>query len=581
MNKNFFIEQKNHFTQILPKTVVQLIIILLIVLIVEITLFNINSYRVLDDSSKKEYTQKDFKYIETLDDSIYIKIENIDTEVKTIKLDLDTFESVDYEVLYTDETSSNLQGVPVKKYINDYENSKYIATYFSGESKEIGVKIYSSLANIEKITVNAKIPFNFNIIRVLILYGIVAFVYLLKTREVFKIPYSKNNIFQVITVLFVLFVFILIIYFISEYSRNPAEEYDFYSKDFVHALSKGQVHLEAEPSQKLMNLDNPYDDGERVEKGLIRGSDFLWDVAYYEGKYYVYFGILPAILMLPYHLITGEYVSTVLAVLIFSIITAISLKELIENVFNRFFKEVPFKFMVFSLIILLFGSQILWLNGIPRFYELSVISALCFAVTGINFMFYATEENSKHTYLYMFVSALMLSLSVACRPTQLFTSLIILPVIIRIFLRNIKDKKEIIKNILAIAIPYLIVGSLLMYYNYIRFGSIFEFGSSYQLTINDMSNLRNRFMTIGMGIVCSLFSIPMFLPNFPFMCYHNNLLTFYGYYYIENFMGGLFAMVPICLFIFGIYKVWKRTEKKRLLKFTITLILVRNVNVFD
>ena len=143
-----------------------------------------------------------------------------------------------------------------------------------------------------------------------------------------------------------------------------------------------------------------------------------------------------------------------------------------------------------------------------------------------------------------------------------------------------REKKNIIKNISAIAIPYLTVGVLMMYYNYIRFENIFEFGSSYQLTINDMSNLRNRFMTIGMGIVCSLFSIPTFLPNFPFMQYHNNLLTFNGYYYIENVMGGLFAMVPICLFIFGIFKVWKRTDKKRLINFIITFIIVRYSNVF-
>lgn len=192
-------------------------------------------------------------------------------------------------------------------------------------------------------------------------------------------------------------------------------------------------------------------------------------------------------------------------------------------------------------------------------------------------MFYSTEEKSKHKYLYMFMSCLFLSLAVACRPTQLLSSFIILPIIIKTFISNIKNKKDILKNILAVTVPYLIVGMLIMYYNYIRFDSIFEFGSSYQLTINDMSNLSNRFMTIGVGIVCSLFSLPTFLPNFPFIRCHNNLLTFYGYYYIENMMGGLFAMVPICLFIFGIGKVAKRTNKKSLLKFIITLIVVGTI----
>jgi len=559
-----------------------LLIIFLIVVGLEIALFNFNSFRILNNNSKQEYTQEDFDYVqnEGEEDLIYIKIENVNTEIKTLHLELDTFEPVDYQLLYTDKTSSNLRDLPAKKYIEDYENSKYIPCYLSGESQTIGIKVFSSFANIEKVTINEKIPFHFSISRVAVLYGIIVFIYLLKTQEIFKIPFSKKNFSQELILLIVLFVFILLIFIITQYNSNLEEEYDFYSKDFVHALSKGQIYLETEPSEKLINLENPYDDGERIENGLRRGSDFLWDTAYYNGKYYVYFGILPAILMLPYHLITGEYIKTLTAVLAFSILTAISLKALIKNVFDRFFKEVPFKFVVFSLIILLFGSQVLWLDGIPRFYELSIISALFFAVTGINFMFYSTEEDCKHKYWYMFVSCLLLALAVACRPTQLLTSIIVLPVILKTFIQNVKEKKDIAKNILAVAVPYLTVGILLMYYNYIRFGSILEFGASYQLTINDMSNLGNRFMTLGMGIVCSLFSIPAFLPNFPFMIYHNNLLTFYGYYYIENVMGGLFAMVPICLFIFGFYKVWKRTDNKILRDFIGVFILTRNFNVF-
>ena len=127
--------------------------ILLIVLILETTLFNINSYRIFNDSSKKEYTQNDFEYIETEENITYIEIKNIDTEVKTVKLELDTMESIDYEVLYTDATSSNFRELPIKRYIDDYENSKYIATYLSGESESIGIKVYSNLVNIEKVII--------------------------------------------------------------------------------------------------------------------------------------------------------------------------------------------------------------------------------------------------------------------------------------------------------------------------------------------------------------------------------------------------------------------------------------------
>lgn len=557
-----------------------LFIILLVVLFFEMTLFNVNSYRVLNNDSKIEYSKEELEYFETNPAETYIEIKNINTEIKTIHIELDTTENVEYQVLYTDETSSCLRELPRKRYIESYKNSEYIPCYLSGKSQVIAIKLFSDIADFEKVNINEKIPFHFNVARVCILFGIITFIYLLKTREMFKVPFYQKNYGQELVLIMILFVFLLIIGFICKYSVNNLEILDNYCIDFVDALSAGQVHLLEKPSEKLLDLENPYDDGERVSSRLIREQDFLWDVAYYNGKYYMYFGILPAILMLPYHLITGKYIFSAEMVWFFSILSAISLKALIKNVFNRFFKEVPFKFMVFSFIMLLFGSQILWLNGIPRFYELSIISALFFAVTGINFMFYSTEEDGKHKYWYMFIACLMLSLSVACRPTQLLSSIIVVPILLKIFIQNVKEKKDIVKNILAVAVPYLTVGIALMYYNYIRFESVFEFGASYQLTINDMTNLSNRFMTIGMGIICSLFSIPNFIPNFPFMYCHNNLLTFYGFYYIENVMGGLFIMAPICMFIFGIVKVWKRTENKRLLTFTSTLIIVRNCNVF-
>ena len=175
-------------------------------------------------------------------------------------------------------------------------------------------------------------------------------------------------------------VFLLCVTLLSAYSvEQNVLTYDFYSKDFVMALSKGQVHLEEIPHENLVNLENPYDSYARAEC-LEKDIDYIWDAAYYEGKYYVYFGILPAIvLMLPYYLLTGKLMTTRVAVLIFSILAAVSLLSLVKNVFKRFFEKLPFKFMVFSLLIVLFGSQILYLNGIPRFYELAIISALFFA----------------------------------------------------------------------------------------------------------------------------------------------------------------------------------------------------------
>ena len=145
---------------------------------------------------------------------------------------------------------------------------------------------------------------------------------------------------------------------------------------------------------------------------------------------------------------------------------------------------------------------------------------------------------------------------------MLFTSLIALPVFIKIFVKNLRKKQNIGKSIASICIPYILIGSLLMYYNYIRFNSIFEFGASYQLTVNDMSSLKNRIITIGTGIVCNLFGMPSFTSSFPFIETNKNILTFYGYYYIEDMIGGLFILTPICFAIFSLRKLWKKSENK-------------------
>ena len=61
-------------------------------------------------------------------------------------------------------------------------------------------------------------------------------------------------------------------------------------------MADGQLYLEVEPPQWLVDMDNPYDKGARDELQKQTGESYLFDVAYYEGHYYVYFGVLPVLL---------------------------------------------------------------------------------------------------------------------------------------------------------------------------------------------------------------------------------------------------------------------------------------------
>ncbi len=539
--------------------------ILIIVILVEIFIFNFNSYKNLFEKNEYEFTKEDFSVYEKREDSIYVEIDNISTEIKTLYISMNpTIDVVEYQFLYTDDTSSEFRSLPSKTYVQNIESSKYISTYLSGTSNKIGLIISDPNVDIISIGINKNIPFNFNLIRVSILFLSILFIYSLKKLKIFQVPFSNYDYKQEWVLLIIFLIFCCTACYINNYSQSA--DMDYYSYNFVDSLSKGKISLEEIPNENLIALDNPYDYTERNEAGLIRDVDYIWDVALYDGNYYVYFGILPAIILLvPFHIITGGYLSVNIAILIFSILTAYSLKELIKNIFDKFFKDIPFKYMIYSLLILLFGSQILVLNGTPRFYELAIISGLFFAITGINFMF-MFFKNKKIKYI--FLASMFFSLSVACRPTMLLVSLIfVIALFINYPIGKNTNKKEMLKLFSLTIIPYIIVGSLLMYYNYIRFDNIFEFGASYQLTLNDMSNLKNRFMTLGIGIMCNLFGLPTFSMEFPFISTNYNLLTFYGYYYVEAMLGGLFILVPICFSIFLIRKLYKKTKNKETYKF--------------
>lgn len=548
--------------------IINILKILLISIILEITLFNITSYRTLiGDYKKKEYTLNEIEYSED-DNKVLLEISDINIEVATVKLEISgvTDEVIDYVVAYSDETSSYAtRDLPSKTYVASSEKSKYIPCFLSGDVSKIVIKIDSdsyTKYGIDKIVINDKIPLEFNILRVSIVFFIILIFYFMKTSEILNSDYSYKNKNQEKILLITMFAFICITISINIVASRKVE--DTYNKGLVDAILSGTVSLLEKPSEELLSLNDPYDVIER--NSSVARESYLGDMALYDGNYYVYFGILPVlILFLPYYLITGKYLIYSMAVLIFSILIIIVLKELLVTIYKKWFKDIPFKIVLLSLIILYSGSLILYVNGRAKFYEVAIVSGLYFTLQGISFIFKATEEDNVK-YKYIFLGTLFLALAVACRPTQLIASLIILPILIKIFIENVRKKENIIKSIVSIGLPYLVIGISLMWYNYIRFDSVFEFGAKYQLTACNINKLQNRFFTIPMGVLCNLFSIPKIIPDFPFVTVQNdNIIKFYGYYFANGMIGGLFILSPICFFIFYIFKIGKKIKNKKLL----------------
>src|SRR3954469_25137775 len=87
---------------------------------------------------------------------------------------------------------------------------------------------------------------------------------------------------------------------------NPPGEEDYYNF-LVRGWRAGHLYMAKEPSPAMNALDDPYDPAQNGEARLGNPS-------YYRGHYYLYFSPVPAaLLMLPWHALTGRELGTTYA----------------------------------------------------------------------------------------------------------------------------------------------------------------------------------------------------------------------------------------------------------------------------
>lgn len=101
-----------------------------IVLLLEVTVFNINSYRTDFGSLKYEYFYEDTIHENTnitTDNTQYVFLKDINTRVKSVYVELsglDENQVVDYDIFYSDSSTSN-RFLASKNYCQDVDKTKY------------------------------------------------------------------------------------------------------------------------------------------------------------------------------------------------------------------------------------------------------------------------------------------------------------------------------------------------------------------------------------------------------------------------------------------------------------------------
>ncbi len=386
--------------------------------------------------------------------------------------------------------------------------------------------------------------------------------------NIFREPYTGKPS-QEIIIISLIFLFIILLAikpnFISDYL---GEENDIYNKYLVDAILEGKVSIDIEPAEELKNLENPYDPNQRV------GVEHSFDTAYYNGQYYVYFGIVPAILIfVPFKLITGLYLPTNVGTFLFVCLSMVAGTILIIQIYKRWFKKIPFNLLFLFIIAGLISGLYVWNTWRMWAYELAIMSGYFFVQLGLVCMFKATNDKEKVNLKYLFFACLSMALAVGCRPTLVLASVLLLPFLYKIVKQAYKDK-FLKKTLLFIIVPYMIVAIPLMIYNYARFGSVFEFGAKYQLTIVDVTNLSERYKDIPKGMYQYLLEPPHLKEEYPYIYTDYSTEGHTANYCSGGIVGGiLFFNLTIISCVFW-YKYYKKVKDPILKGMMITLPFV-------
>ena len=313
----------------------------------------------------------------------------------------------------------------------------------------------------------------------------------------------------------------------------------------TQAFQKGQTYLLVDPNPELLKLQNPYDLQQR------KGLDYLWDTTLYNGKYYLYWGPVPAVLGVLINFVTSRPVTD--TGLVFSFILGTVLFSVL--LLKKICQDYQFPSLIFwgGAISSAINIPLIWLLTHPTYYEVSISGGQFFMMTGFFLLYLAFHSSSLHKR-YLFLSALAFGLAGGTRvnllPSVIFLALIILWCIYVVYGRKNSVFMPMVVMVIA---PLAILACSLAWYNYSRFGSIFEFGHRYQLsglslTADDKDQTSLTY--IAPNLYTYLFRLPSLSGKFPFVTISwikENMWPFFihlpeNYYYPEPVAGVLFVI---------------------------------------
>lgn len=566
-----------------------LFVTLILGLLLELFVFNFSyfassGYNTIDLSGQVDLRQTSDEQYKVTEHDHVLEFSNLNTEVKNIRLDFDweqPAQLLDVKIQFTDaahltyfDSTEYTVGVPIAQVSTFVTQSEYIDINASGLVNnlriEIGREEVKYPIKLTGIYVNAQQPFDFNAVRFILTVAVLALIYVFRpSSSIYRCFIGerkrKSKAVIISTVIIEVALMSVFLFYGSnlvgvatsgynagswdgsslvntfEVGGDNAQQY----AELAKAMTEGKLYLEEEPPQWLQDMDDPYDKGARDEAQKETGESYLFDVAYYDGHYYVYFGVVPVLIFyLPFYLITGANFPTAIGVLVACIAFVLGCSALLDRFARYHFKRVSLGLYLLLQIPLVMCCGVLYLLKFPTFYSLPIMLGLAFSVWGL--YFWMKGRLSKNPGRWYLLGSLCMALVLGCRPQLLVLSLVAFPLFWRLFIteKHLFTPKGA-REFACLLAPYFVVAAGLLWYNYARFGSPLNFGANYNLTVNDMTKRGFVFGRFAPAIFAYFLQPPSVSGVFPYLQAAPFETTYMGQTIKEVTFGGILACLPL------------------------------------
>jgi len=415
----------------------------------------------------------------------------------------------------------------------------YATVQSAGKVGELRVRLLAQSDDpftVTRLTLNAPVPFVWQPFRMALTFA-AAFALLcallLRGRRAAYDPTRRSHRWIVALPLVGLMVFSL---FLAQWIqpetplfRGVTDEQAADSKDvyavLLETLRSGRLAVAKTPDAALESLQNPYDQSERTTKDVT----FSFDYAYSGGQFYIYYGVAPILTVYaPYRLLTGLVPASRDATLLMAWLTLAFAGFAVCGLARRYARGVSVWMLSLACFSAAFASGALLLLSSADFYYLAELSFVCFCAGSVGFGLHAAEQTNRRLKALQYaLSGVCFALCALSRPSALpMLAAFLAP----LYLCELVRKRARAADAAAFLLPAALGVGFLLWYNAARFGSAFDFGTGYQLTVTDMRWQRVRLSEWGAALYHYLLEPLNWINRFPYLSVMYHALPSAGRY---------------------------------------------------